>query len=206
MLDRKRFDDGVIQVPHLMIARPLEEGREALTCVTTTMVVLTCPCQDMWRMSLRSTSIHPSRSVMPTQVDYLSVWVNIQYAKEILDNEVLDKHITQLIQTANGNFFYYGCVVHSSILQPLNKIGANQAASVAFIKANIEYLMDYAITHLNATICYRAIDMILHVDLDASYLVVPKALSHVACCYYLNSFVKNSHPIVYVNYIDHWTC
>ena len=39
------------------------------------------------------------------------------------------------------------------------------------------YLLNYASTHPNAEIIYRASDMILHIDSDAAYLVAPEAQS-----------------------------
>lgn len=41
----------------------------------------------------------------------------------------------------------------------------------------MDWLFDYALTHLSATIKYHASDMIPHVESDAAYLVLPKAQS-----------------------------
>ena len=50
--------------------------------------------------------------------------------------------------------------------------------------------MDYAATYPNAVIRYHVSDMILHVDTDAAYLVLPKARSRIAGHYYLSN-----HPL-----------
>ena len=42
-------------------------------------------------------------------------------------------------------------------------------------------------THQNAVLRYHASDMILHVDSDAEYLVLPKARSRIAGHYYLSN-------------------
>jgi hypothetical protein len=47
-------------------------------------------------------------------------------------------------------------------------------------------LMDYASTHPNAIIRYHASDMILHIDSDAAYLVLPNARSRYAGLYFLS--------------------
>ena len=47
--------------------------------------------------------------------------------------------------------------------------------------------MDYAHTYPNATIRYYTSDMQLHVDSDAAYLLLPKALSHGAGHFFLSS-------------------
>ena len=48
-------------------------------------------------------------------------------------------------------------------------------------------LLNYAATHPDAAIRYNACDMILHVDSDAAYLVLPKARSRVAGYFYLSN-------------------
>ena len=56
-------------------------------------------------------------------------------------------------------------------------------------------LLEYAATHPNAVIWYHASDMILHVDTDAAYLVLPKACSHIAGHFYLsNRLPTNDTP------------
>ena len=47
--------------------------------------------------------------------------------------------------------------------------------------------MGYAATYPNATIQYHASDMILHVDTDLAYLVLPNARSRVAGHYFLSN-------------------
>ena len=46
--------------------------------------------------------------------------------------------------------------------------------------------MDYMATHPSSVIRYHASSMVLHVDSDAAYLVVPNAKSRVAGYYYLS--------------------
>ena len=109
----------------------------------------------------------------------------IQYAKNIPNEVVLDKAGTQYIQSVAGTFQYYGQAVDSTMLVALNEIGTNQAAPTATTKAKVDWLFDYALTHPSATIRYHASDMILHVESDAAYLVLPKARSRYAGFYHL---------------------
>ena len=46
-------------------------------------------------------------------------------------------------------------------------------------------LLDYAATYPNAILCYKAIDIVLHVDSDMSYLTIPEA----RICYGGNLFL-----------------
>ena len=59
-------------------------------------------------------------------------------------------------------------------------------------KHKIQYLMDYVHTYPDAYIIFHASDMILNIDSDAAYLVVPKSRSRVACYFYLSSKPKNT--------------
>ena len=109
----------------------------------------------------------------------------IQYAKDLPDEAVLDKAGTKHIQSVTGTFQYYGQAIDSSMLVALNEIGTNQAAPTATTRAKVDWLFDYALTHPSATIKYHASDMILHVESDAAYLVLPKARSRFAGFFHL---------------------
>ena len=54
--------------------------------------------------------------------------------------------------------------------------------------------MDYLATYPNAFIRYRASDMILNVDSDAAYLVLPGARSRIAGFYQLTNTPSSSTP------------
>ena len=53
--------------------------------------------------------------------------------------------------------------------------------------ASSTHFLDYAATNPSAIIQYKASDMILHIESDASYLSEPRASSHTGGHYYLSS-------------------
>ena len=55
--------------------------------------------------------------------------------------------------------------------------------------------MDYTHSHHDAIICYHASDMQLHIDSDASYLVLPKARSRGAGHFYFSHKIDTTHSI-----------
>ena len=55
--------------------------------------------------------------------------------------------------------------------------------------------MDYAYSHHDAIIRYRASDIQLHVDLDTAYLVLPKARSQGVGHFYLSKEIDNTNSI-----------
>ena len=69
------------------------------------------------------------------------------------------------------------------MLVALGSITATQSQGTKKTFDKTLWLLNYAATHPDATICYSASDMILHVHSDALYLSDPKSSSH-ACRHY----------------------
>ena len=103
------------------------------------------------------------------------------------DTPFLTKKDTTHIQSTAGTFLYYARAIDSTILPALNEISGSQSQPTAYTQEETQQLMDYLHTHPNAFVRYYASDMILHVDSDAAYLVLPKARSRIAGYYYLSS-------------------
>ena len=57
--------------------------------------------------------------------------------------------------------------------------------------SNIHFFLDYAATHQDAIITYRASDMVLVVHSDASYLSEPKARSRAGGHFFMSSDTKD---------------
>ncbi len=90
-----------------------------------------------------------------------------------------------------GSFLYYGRAVDNTILTVINEISATQAAPTKFTSKKIQMLLDYLSTYPNAKVRFYASNMKLHVDLDAAYLVAPKAQSCIAGFYYCSNNTPN---------------
>eukprot|EP00957_Ditylum_brightwellii_P017434 1313041-Ditylum_brightwellii.AAC.1 len=88
----------------------------------------------------------------------------MQYAPESDLSACLNLKGQRLIQSIVGMFLYYGRTIETTILPVLNKLGSQEDA---------DWLMDYLAMHPNAKIDFFAVNMQLHVDLDAAYLVLP---------------------------------
>jgi hypothetical protein len=68
---------------------------------------------------------------------------------------------------------------------PLNDIAAEQTAATEKTKTAAGQLLDYLATHPDATIRFHASAMILHINIDASYLSVSNARSRLGGLFYL---------------------
>ena len=83
------------------------------------------------------------------------------------------------------------------MLTALNDISSQQSQSTQETMNKCKQFMDYAATYPNSYIQVHASDMILMLDTDASYLVIPKALIRIAGYYYLtNKPNARPHPIL----------
>ena len=74
-----------------------------------------------------------------------------------------------------------------TMLTALNDIGTTQAKPTENTKQECQQLMDYAATYPELIIQFYTSDMVLHVDSDIVYLVLPNVKSRVVGYYYLTS-------------------
>jgi hypothetical protein len=84
------------------------------------------------------------------------------------------------IQKVTVSVLYYARAVDPTVLMPLNDIAPEQTKATEKIQAATNQLLDYLVTHPDATIRYHASDMILHIHRDASYLSVSNARSRLS--------------------------
>ena len=110
----------------------------------------------------------------------------IQYAK-VDETELLPKEKITFIQKVVGKLLYYARAVDPTMLHAINDISLNTAKGTeATLDATI-FLLNYAHTHPDSEIIYRASDMILRADSDAAYLVAPEARSRAGGYQYLSN-------------------
>jgi hypothetical protein len=83
------------------------------------------------------------------------------------------------IQKVTGSILYYARAVDPTVLMPLNDISIDHAKSTEKTLAATNQLLDYLVTHPDATIRYHASDMILHIHSDVSYISVSNARSRL---------------------------
>jgi hypothetical protein len=83
------------------------------------------------------------------------------------------------IQKVTGSFLYYARAVDPTVLMPLNDIAMEQTKATEKTEAATNQLLDYLVTHPDATIRYHASYMILHIHSDTSSLSVSNARSRL---------------------------
>ena len=70
----------------------------------------------------------------------------------------------------------------------------------------VNMLLDYLESYPNAKIRFFALDMILHADSDAAYLVLPGAKSRLAGYFHLSNASANNKPEPFLNGATHVEC
>ena len=107
----------------------------------------------------------------------------------------LNKIQTRLVQSISGAFLYYGRAVDPTILPALTDIASAQSKPTEHTMQACHMLMNYLYTYPNAKIRFSKSNMILYVDSDAAYLVLPQARSRIAGHFALGD-IPPKYPLV----------
>eukprot|EP00804_Cyclotella_cryptica_P026876 CCRYP_017593-RA/>CCRYP_017593-RA protein AED:0.20 eAED:0.21 QI:0/0/0/1/1/1/3/0/940 len=90
----------------------------------------------------------------------------------------LGKHQKTFVQEVIGVFLYYAHAVDCTMLRALGSLATQQANPTTTTLDRVYQFLDYALSHPNAGVTYRASDMMLAAHSDASYLSETNACSH----------------------------
>ena len=106
-------------------------------------------------------------------------------------SEFLDQEVIKFIQTVVGIFLYYARALDPTMLCALNEISRIWVRSTKDTLAKSKCFIYYAATYPNAIIRYHASKIVLHIDSDAAYLVMPEARSVYAGHFYLSNWPRD---------------
>ena len=76
----------------------------------------------------------------------------------------------KFLEQVLGTFLYYGQAVDSTMLMAINSIAVRKKYGMRETMEAIVQLLNYAASHQDAEITYRASNMVLKIHTDASYL------------------------------------
>ena len=128
--------------------------------------------------------INPVRS--PHKFNPPQYGKRLQMAPDPDTSAKLSAKETKTIQGIVGSLLYYSRSLDPTMLTALNEIGTEQAAPTVNTKKKTSQLLDYAATYEDTTLRFYASDMVLHMESDAAYLVLPGAKSRIAGYFYLS--------------------
>ena len=92
---------------------------------------------------------------------------------------LLNKEGKRFVQSAVGSMLYYSRAIDHPLLVALNEIALDKSNPTQKTEQKVKQLLDYLATCPDAIIRYHASYMILNVESDAAYLVLPDARSRV---------------------------
>ena len=90
------------------------------------------------------------------------------------------------VQAVIGVFLYYAHAVDCTMLPALRSLATQQSASTQNTLTKVKQFLNYAMTHPDVIVTYRASDMILAIHSDASYLSETKARSRAGGHFFLS--------------------
>ena len=130
-----------------------------------------------------------NRRLIPTHTPYKiqlpNYKIKTQYVEPPDLAPTLDKTGTTRIQAIVGSLLYYARAIEHTLLPALNEIAAEQAKPTMNTVNKVDNLLMFVATCPNGKLRFHASDMVLHVDSEAAYLVLPNAKSRIAGFFHL---------------------
>ena len=111
----------------------------------------------------------------------------IQYTEPEDDTAKLDNEGMKYIMQVTGVFLYYARAVDGLMLPALSAIATEQASPTETTMARTKQFLDYAATHPDAVLTYRASDMVLAIHSNASFLNEKRSRSRMGGHHFLSS-------------------
>ncbi len=108
---------------------------------------------------------------------------------------LLDARGIKRIQQIVGSILYYARTVDMTILIALSSIAVEQMKATEKTMGRCIQLLDYLASKLEAKVRYHALDMVMNIHSDASYLSKTKARSRACGHFFMGWMPKNGAPI-----------
>jgi hypothetical protein len=105
-----------------------------------------------------------------------------------------DKEI-KAVQKIVGSILYYARAVDMRVLMVLSTITSKQTKGTERTMEKALQVLDYLVTHPDATVRFRATDMVMNIHSDVSYLLEPNSCSRACGHFFLGWLPVNRQPI-----------
>ncbi len=94
-----------------------------------------------------------------------------------------------------GSILYYARAVDMTVLMVLSTIAVNQTKVIKRTMERCKQLLDYLAHNAEAKVHFHALDMILNIHSDASYLSEAQARSRACGHFFMGWMPQNGDPI-----------
>ena len=116
---------------------------------------------------------------------------NVQYAEDQDISPLLEKEGRKFIPKIVGTVLYYSRAVDCTMLAALGSIATQQENPTKSTTKKVNQFINYAATHPDIIVTYRASNMILAIHSDALYLSETNARSRVVGYFYVSDNSPN---------------
>jgi hypothetical protein len=99
------------------------------------------------------------------------------------------------IQKIVGSILYYARAVNMTVLMALSMIESKQTKGMECTLEKAYQVLDYLATHPDGMVKFCALDMVMNIHLDASYLSKPDARSRARGHFFMGSLPTDGKPI-----------
>jgi hypothetical protein len=111
------------------------------------------------------------------------------------DTPKLDKKGIKQVQQIIGSILYYARAVNMMVLMALSTIAVDQTKATEQTMERCTQLLDYLVHNADTKVHFCALDMILNIHSDASYLLEAKVRSRACGHFFMEWMPKNGEPI-----------
>ena len=129
----------------------------------------------------------PHPTTTPFKIPRPTYGKQTQMAKPPDTSTKLSPKDTTRVQAIVGSILYYARAIEHPALPALNELGHEQNKPTITTNEKLHHLLHYVASFPDATLRIFASDMVLHVDSDAAYLVLPGAKIRIAGYYHLSN-------------------
>ena len=116
-----------------------------------------------------------------------SYGAKVQYAAGKDESPAVSPAEKHFIQEVTGTFLYYARAIDTTMLPALGSIATQQESLTENTMKKVKQFLDYAASHTDAIITYRASDMVLSAHSDASYLSESKTRSRAGGHFFMSN-------------------
>ena len=99
-----------------------------------------------------------------------------------------------------GTFLYYSRAVDDTMLPALNNIDTIKTKLTEHTQQKAQHFMDYAATYPSAYLRYYASDVVLIIDIDVPYIVLPNAHIQLTAYSYFKKIDIELNDSIHIEY------
>jgi hypothetical protein len=147
---------------------------------------------DLYMPGNVNAALHKYQHAAPTRPEHApQTWnppvygAKTQYVEDETTSPALSDKDVNKLQQLMGILLYYSRAVDPTLIMPITVLASEQSRATEVTAEKLIKLLNYCDTHPETKIRYHASNMILHIHIDASYLLEKKSKSIAVAFFYM---------------------